>query len=655
MSKEEKLVVVLFLLGFGVTVVRNAWLSDDAYITFRTVDNFVSGRGLTWNPGERVQAYTHPLWMFLLSAVAFFTRELYFSSLFLSIAISLVVVSILAFRGTRSMPLALLGITILTCSKAFVDYSTSGLENPLSHLIVLVFLLLYLHSEWTSRTLFCLALSIALGMVNRMDLALVFAPPLGYALLKSEGEKRWRALAAGLSPFVLWELFSLFYYGFLFPNTAYAKLNVGLISRSELLEVGFYYFLNSLHWDPLTLLVITLGGMAPFVLRQRRCWPLVAGMGFYLLYVLQVGDFMSGRFLAAPLLVAVTILLGSDLGALRAGQLALFALVVVVGLSSPYSPVLSGFGRAAGTDQNGITDEKGNYWPHTALLRASHETPPPDHDWAREGRAARLQGPGVVEKGSIGFYGYFAGPDVHVVDLLGLSDPLLARLPPVDPNWRVGHYGRRSPEGYLETLATGENRIQDPDLRFYYDKLMVLTRGDLFDLGRLGEIFKFNTGAYQRYLDAYARFEGDAFVRQLKVTNPTDQPYVLAYIWNNDAAEAFLLDDASQPGSSYAFTWTITVNGVFFDGNYQEQRSTIGPLDDATTLNVGVMFGASPDLATADVFEHRYGFRLREDELVVLAQGMGWHNEQAPAGFWIEADVSQVIQRSRPAGTSRSD
>ena len=36
-------------------VVWNAWVCDDAFITLRTVDNLVHNRGLTWNPGERVQ------------------------------------------------------------------------------------------------------------------------------------------------------------------------------------------------------------------------------------------------------------------------------------------------------------------------------------------------------------------------------------------------------------------------------------------------------------------------------------------------------------------------------------------------------------------------------------------------------------------------
>jgi arabinofuranosyltransferase len=656
MSKEEKLIVVLFLLGFGVIVTRNAWLSDDAYITFRTVDNFVNGHGLTWNPGERVQAYTHPLWMFLVSAVYLLTREIYFSSLFLSITVSLFAVSILALRGARSMTSALLGITILTLSKAFVDYSTSGLENPLTHLILAVFLLTYIKSESSPRTLFYLSLLTALGMVNRMDMALIFLPVLGYAVLKVEKGNRLRVLMAGLTPFILWELFSLFYYGFPFPNTAYAKLNAGLISRSELLEQGLYYFLNSINLDPVTLLVISWGIIMPFVLKERRFLPIVAGMALYLLYVLRIGGgFMSGRFFAAPLLVAVAILIRTDLNSLQIGRFAFFALIVAVGLSSPHSPVLPGFNQSAGTDNSGITDEKGNYWQSTALLRAGRYTSLPDHDWAREGRAARLQNPGVVEKGSIGFFGFFAGPDTYIVDLLGLADPLLARLPPRDPDWRIGHYGRGSPEGYIETLATGENRIGDRNLAIYYDKLSLVTRGALFDLKRLWEIWKLNTGAYDHYLDTFAIFEGDTFVQRLEFFNPTDDPYAYAFIWNNDGTEAFLLDAASQQGSVYRVTWTITTDGVAFEGNHKGKISSIGTLDDDSTLNIGIIFSKSPDLISYNIFEHRYWFRMHGDRLVILLQGAGWHNERAPDGVWVETNVNNVIKRSRPLAEDTSN
>jgi len=90
-----RLLPLLLLLAYAIVLVRTAWMCDDAFITLRTVDNFVQGYGLVWNVGERVQAYTHPLWMFLLSAFYAFTREPYFTTLAISMALSLATVTLL--------------------------------------------------------------------------------------------------------------------------------------------------------------------------------------------------------------------------------------------------------------------------------------------------------------------------------------------------------------------------------------------------------------------------------------------------------------------------------------------------------------------------------------------------------------------------------
>jgi len=41
---------------------RRAWLSDDAYISFRYAENLVNGLGLVFNRGERVEGYSNFLW-----------------------------------------------------------------------------------------------------------------------------------------------------------------------------------------------------------------------------------------------------------------------------------------------------------------------------------------------------------------------------------------------------------------------------------------------------------------------------------------------------------------------------------------------------------------------------------------------------------------
>ncbi len=181
-------------------------------------------------------------------------------------------------------------------------------------MILAVFLLVYIKSETSRKTLFSLSLLAALGMLNRTDVVLLFLPPLVYSLVRLREVKGLYAVVAGFIPVILWELFSLFYYGALFPNTALAKLNLGLISRQELVLQGLYYLLNSIKVDPLTLLVIVMGIGLPFVTKAWRALPVVIGFVLYLLYVVIIGgDFMSGRFMTAPLLGAIAILASSTL------------------------------------------------------------------------------------------------------------------------------------------------------------------------------------------------------------------------------------------------------------------------------------------------------------------------------------------------------
>ncbi|MBE7554722.1 MAG: hypothetical protein HS126_27030 [Anaerolineales bacterium] len=535
--RRDKLIAALAVLVFAVVMFRSAWLSDDAYITFRTVDNWVNGYGLTWNVMERVQAYTHPLWMFLVAAVYAFTGEIFYTSLFLSMLVSLAVILVFAFKIIDSPGAAALGVTILACSKAFVDYATSGLENPLTYLLLALFLWLYLsHRQpgFNLQALFWLALIAALATLNRMDALLFFLPPLGYTSLFLTPQRtgnltpsrltlyvlRLMVIIAGFIPFILWEFFSLFYYGFLFPNTAYAKLNTG-IGQATLLNVGFYYLSNSLRSDPLTLLVIVMGLLTAFTARESRKITLALGVILYLIYIVKIGgDFMSGRFLAAPLFVAATLLvLNIQHSTFNVQQTRLpvwglmLGVVLLLGLLSPRSPLLSdatyGQNREGIRDHYGIEDERAYYYQASGLLRALQNPGLtwPNHDWVVKGQAARQAGPAVEIRGAIGYFGFFAGPQVYVVDKMALADPLLARLPAeLSPDWRIGHFTRHIPPGYIETLQSGQNQLTPPELAAYYDKLAWVVRGPLFDRDRLVEIWKLNTGQYNAWLATYRPF-----------------------------------------------------------------------------------------------------------------------------------------------------
>jgi arabinofuranosyltransferase len=523
-----QLVSLAAFLLFCIVVVKDAWLSDDAFITLRTIDNFWNGYGLRWNPIERVQTYTHPLWMLLLGAVYGVTREPHVTTL----AVSLAVTGAVAWLLFKRLTLAgrAFALVALAGSRAFVDYSTSGLENPLSHLLLAPFWLLVLEGSEAAdaappsrRRLLTLALLASLAMLSRLDLVLLTAPGLLVELWRSRRVLRAREIAGVLAlasmPLVLWQGFALLYYGFVFPNTAYAKLGTGL-SSSALMAQGLRYLGESFRNDPLTLLAIAAAVFVSLWRRTMATTALAFALAAYVGSVVRAGgDFMSGRFLTPPFLCAV-ILLAKQLPATRRLE-APVALAVgvaaVVSLAVPASPFRFSPSFDMSKDireAHGIVDERAVHSPWMGLLPALRGVHYTNHMWAQQ----RFGVPRVWTVGAIGVVGYTAGPGYHGLDPLALADPLLARLSvPPGSKWRIGHFERKLPDGYEETLQlcvqrlfpsgairppTGNcvtvwdeiNRFRDPALAQAYRELMLITQGPLFDRARLYAIVRWNLG-----------------------------------------------------------------------------------------------------------------------------------------------------------------
>lgn len=521
-GSQIKWFISILLILYALVVLLTAWVSDDAYITFRSIDNFIHGYGLTWNIGERVQAYTHPLWMFIISGFYFFTRDFYFTSIVVSIAVSLFAFVLLLKKISIAPSNSLLAALILIFSKAYIDYSTSGLENPLTHLLIIVFCIVYFNNGAVKKRLFLLSVISSFAALNRMDILLLLLPSLAVEYFRSpEKKKNFIAILYGFLPLFLWEFFSLFYYGFLFPNTAYAKLNTG-ISRLDLVEQGLFYFQDSLYLDPLTFCTLIAGILIPFILRKGRMIPLVFGMLLYSIYIINIGgDFMSGRFLSAPLLLSVVIFSRIEIKSLR--KIAAYAIIIIgLGFLSPRPNVLSTpqyslgpkiihafrFGPSVIGMYNGITDERFWYYENTGLLNNIFKRKLEQHPWVKHAFAYQESKDKLAVKSTLGLFGFYVGKNIHIVDQYALTEPLLARLPSTEywligrdkPKgekfWRIGHFPRKIPQGYLETLETGKNKISDAGLAKYYEKLSFIIKGNLWDLNRLKEIWKFNTGEY---------------------------------------------------------------------------------------------------------------------------------------------------------------
>lgn len=527
--KKDKLdhisIIWVLILFYTVIFIRNAWVTEDAYITFRVVENFVNGYGMVFNIGERVQAFTHTLWFFILSGIyrlesllvdrALF-GGLYYISIFISLGFSLWSIWLVAFRLADDKKIAALCLLALSLSRAFMDYSSSGLENPASHFFIAAFVAVWFHQfESSKRRFFLLALIASLAALNRIDAVLFYLPALFIVFLQIIKKKSGLGpFLLGFLPLIVWELVSIIYYGVFIPNTAYSKLNTGIAMGMKVYQ-GLVYYLAAMETHPFTMFVILVGVALPFIRRNQKVIPFSIGILFYLIYILSIGgDFMAGRFLSVPFFLAVINIALHQFSNFRAiGSLAVGILLVAFIIEKP-SPLSTDrfYGSTQGDDYdetldpNGIVDEKSFYYQETGLLRVNRSYEPlasrfDENEWVRT-----TDDPTIIYRNSIGLVGYQRGPNYHFLDPIGLPDALLARLPMKGAhgnNWRVGHYNRVVPEGYRETILTGQNEIEDPALHEFYDHVALIIKGDIFQKGRFKAIWKLNTGQYAHLIEEY--------------------------------------------------------------------------------------------------------------------------------------------------------
>jgi len=89
----------------------------------------------------------------------------------------------------------------------------------------------------------------------------------------------------------------------------------------------------------------------------------------------------------------------------------------------------------------------------------------------------------------------------HIFDALALSDPLPSRLDTTHKQYFwIGHFPREIPTEYMTTLKE-KNLIKNRKIAAFYDKINLITRGDLFDRNRLVKIWNMNMGKYDNLLE----------------------------------------------------------------------------------------------------------------------------------------------------------
>ena len=511
---------IISTVVFVLIITALAWQSDDAYHAYIMAKNLVDGYGFVYNIGERATASSCPLFTLVVAAGYFIFRNMFLVSLLICIVFSTAAYLIIVRNFCTDRKQIALTFITLTGSASFISYTTSGLENSMLFLLAALFLKYYFAGEtYNSRRMFLLALLISLIAMTRMDAVLMFIPMILWVfLVKRQDVSFGKAVLigiAGLMPFILWEVFATWYYGFPFPNTAYVKLGTAIPEREYLVR-GIQYFLTSLSFDPVLLLVPAFAVAIIFVIRKADYSLCIAGVSLYICYVLYIGgDFMVGRHFTVLFLMSVISVLWlmnkKELqDKIRNRIVKSFGVTVVAGLIFSYTAkpltnqYLFGYGNSP------IADERGGYFQYTSLynnaLSYFRTGEMVIRDAWNESGVEELREKGLSSGLLImvpGITAYY-NQDMYLNDLYALGDPFLSKLPAVrEENWRIGHMWREAPVGYDEVVQTGENVIENDGAREYYEIIRLITRGDLWDRDRIRAVIDINTGKYDHLIEEY--------------------------------------------------------------------------------------------------------------------------------------------------------
>jgi hypothetical protein len=405
------LVLPAMLLAVNMWRVH-AFTVDDSYISFRYARNFARGLGLVYNEGERIEGYTNFLWTVLLGLgikvgidpnvlAKIMGAGAAFGSLGLTYTLSN--------RLSPYRTLPCVATWLLASTVVFSGYAVFGLETVGFVFLILAGTLLFLRETeegaparafpW-SGVVFALAGLTRPEAPMYLGILMLF---LGRRFFTRQNILRGLIFAA---PLALHLLFRRSYYGAWVPNTLSAKTgNLDGQLRAGLNYVNNYF----LHAGPVVFFALLGVGVA--FARKRRDLLSVAVIGAAVLgYVVLVGgDWMKYFRFLAPfepfcfLLVCVGARRAVDRRDLATNiAVTLFALVQV--------GHRSGALRDAQADL--LRNEKG-FWDKAAGGTATWLTQHTER--------------GELAIGDIGYVGWVT--DYPILDLLGLVDPVISKLP----------------------------------------------------------------------------------------------------------------------------------------------------------------------------------------------------------------------------------
>ena len=214
---------VLLLLVALVAVVLHfnsfrEYVFEDAYITYRYADNLATGKGLTFNPGERVLGTSTPLYALLLAALGFLGCDIpTVAALLYALAISLVALAGAAILRRFGHPNIAVLYALLVLWGCGMRLRFFGMETMLHSLLLIVVVMAALDRRETLA-----GILLGLSFLVRYD-AFMMVATLFVLLWIANRRIPWRIYLTAAVVVTPWLLFAQVYFGSVLPNTLGAK------------------------------------------------------------------------------------------------------------------------------------------------------------------------------------------------------------------------------------------------------------------------------------------------------------------------------------------------------------------------------------------------------------------------------------------------
>lgn len=455
-------------IGLGITVLMAIvlfyysksfnFIQDDSFITYRYVKNFTDGNGLVFNIGEKVEGYTCFLWVILLGGVKKLGFDFISASQTLGIISSMIallftyLISARIFRKGKdtlyNLSFSLIAVILTAVNGSNAYWAVSGMETGLFTMLVTAGVFLYLKefkASQENKISAALPYSSAvflLAALTRPEGNLIFAVTVLHKIIVTfrspadEGKTKMQELlskanitwlAMYMVPALIYMGWRYSYYGYLFPNTFYAKTG----SSWVYFQAGLDYF-----W----LFMKSYGGygifaaLALLTLRSKERFNeylyLVMVFFIFSLYVIYVGgDVLRPNRFFVPILPVFYILVQEGLSQLITmfDKKKTLTFGGVIGL-------IFAIGFSYYTYKNEFEQIKGYSELENGLVEKMKITA----GWLKN-KQTQAGRPLVVAATTIGAVSYYS--EVTLIDMLGLTDAEVAHNPQPIAELMLGDIG----------------------------------------------------------------------------------------------------------------------------------------------------------------------------------------------------------------------